>query len=152
MAAESHSTAMRKAVGTNVEDQLQLLGGYLRAGTERCTVKLPPGLAKLATKPWPTGSPVAAITIGTQCLYARRSQRHDHRCTFHFSDPSSVAELMRHAGKAHAAALAAVSGYTFGPPKPIRGFCHDGAGSWVFLVLWQVRRTPLRALCFFFYA
>jgi len=36
---------MRKAVGTNVEDQLQLLGGYLRAGTERCTVKLPPGLA-----------------------------------------------------------------------------------------------------------
>jgi hypothetical protein len=26
MAAESHSTAMRKAVGTNVEDQLKLLG------------------------------------------------------------------------------------------------------------------------------
>ena len=67
MAAESHSTAMRKAVGTNVEDQLKLLGGYLWAGAERCTVKLPPGPAKLATKPWPTESPVAAITIGTWC-------------------------------------------------------------------------------------
>jgi hypothetical protein len=57
--------AMRKAVGTNVEDQSKLLGGYLRAGTERCTAKLPPGQAgNEALADW---NACAAITIGTWC-------------------------------------------------------------------------------------
>jgi hypothetical protein len=96
---------MRKAVGTNVEDQLKLLGGYLWAGAERCTVKLPPGLAKLATKPWPTESPVAAndwnVVFLTACTPDVASATIID--AFHFSDPSSVAQaLMRHASTARA--------------------------------------------------
>src|SRR6202042_3993457 len=48
---------------------------------------------------------------------------------FDFHHDRAVSSDVFVSGKAHAAAMAAVSGYTFGPPKPIRGFCHDGAGA-----------------------
>ncbi len=57
------STAKRSRRRQQVADQLDDLAGHLTEPAD-VPVTLPPGRARLATKPVPTGSPTLAITIG----------------------------------------------------------------------------------------